>query len=313
MSPNLKRLAVGALVLGGAACAESITGADPFSTLADAFLTTPVGYSATNSSFAGSGDPGMQGGWMPGGDHGGRNGRGGRGGRGGPGGGFMGGGMDGLFMGDGFGPGFGHGHMGDPSLEGTCTFNASTSRVECTPVTHDGLTITRSSQYKDAAGTVQQAFDSVTTNSINVKVSVSGTVTHHDRTSTVANASDRTVTGVAKGSTTRTVNGTSAGKETTTGTDSAGAAFTAVRVASDTTANVVIPVPTSTTEHPYPTSGTVVRNMAVSLTSASGTKSSTRREVLTFDGSANAKLVITQDGTTRTCSVPLPHGRPTCQ
>jgi hypothetical protein len=38
-----------------------------------------------------------------------------------------------------------------------------------------------------------------------------------------------------------------------------------------------------------------------------------RREVITFDGSAIAKMVVTKDGVTRNCTIPLPHGRPTCQ
>jgi hypothetical protein len=178
----------------------------------------------------------------------------------------------------------------------------------------NGLTITRSAAYTTAAGAVQQAFDSVTTNTINVRVSVTGTATRRNGvTSTVQNASDRTVSGLAAGSTQRTVNGTSAGTENTTGTDSTGATFTAVRTAGDTTKNVVIPVSTPTTPA-FPTAGTVIRSMKVTVTYASKAPvTSTRREVLTYDGSNTAKLVITRDGTTRNCTVPLPHGRPTCQ
>ncbi len=63
----------------------------------------------------------------------------------------------------------------------------------------------------------------------------------------------------------------------------------------------------------YPTAGTVVRSMQATLAYQGGTSAtSSRREVLTYDGSATAKLVITEDGTTRNCTVPLPHGRPTC-
>jgi hypothetical protein len=215
-------------------------------------------------------------------------------------------------MGDGFGPGFGHGHLGDPNLEGSCAFDAASGRVVCAAVTHDGLTINRSSAYTTAAGAVQQAFDSVTTNTINVRVSVSGTATRRNGvTSTVSHASDRTVSGLARGSTQRTVNGTSAGQETTSGSDSTGA-YTAVRTLGDTTRNVVVPAGTGTPT--YPTAGTVTRSMRVTLTYSGGsTKSGSRREVLTYDGTATARLVITQDGTTKTCSVPLPHGRPTCQ
>jgi len=38
-----------------------------------------------------------------------------------------------------------------------------------------------------------------------------------------------------------------------------------------------------------------------------------RREVITYNGTATATIVITQDGTTKTCSLPLPRGMPSCQ
>ena len=44
--------------------------------------------------------------------------------------------------------------------------------------TRNGLTISRSAQYKDASGAIQQAFDSTTTNSVNSQTSVTGTVTY---------------------------------------------------------------------------------------------------------------------------------------
>jgi hypothetical protein len=34
--------------------------------------------------------------------------------------------------------------------------------------------------------------------------------------------------------------------------------------------------------------------------------------VVTYDGTATAKVVITRDGTTRNCTVALPRGRPSC-
>jgi len=38
-----------------------------------------------------------------------------------------------------------------------------------------------------------------------------------------------------------------------------------------------------------------------------------RREVITYDGSSTAKVVITKDGTTKNCTLPLPFGRLQCQ
>jgi len=125
--------------------------------------------------------------------------------------------------------------------------------------------------------------------------------------------SSQTVTGLAKGNAQRTINGASAGSETTNG-KSADGAFTSKRVAGDTITNLVIPNPSSSTTPPYPTAGTVIRSISVTVTLA-GQAATThaRREVVTYDGSATAKVVITQDGTTQNCTLPLPRGRLTCQ
>ena len=182
--------------------------------------------------------------------------------------------------------------------------------MTCPAVTDRGLTIVRSASYKKADGTVQSAPDS-TTNTINVQIQVTGTVIRRDSAvSTVNNSSDRTVSGLAVGSTQRTVNGTSKGEESTSGTNADGV-FTALRLVGDTTSGLVIPVVSGMPT--YPTAGTVIRSMKVTVTIAGGTPTTKqRREVITYDGSATAKIVITQDGTTKTCSLPLPRGIPTC-
>lgn len=117
-------------------------------------------------------------------------------------------------------------------------------------------------------------------------------------------------TGLAAGSTQRTVNGASAGREITEGTSSTGA-FTSTRIMGDTTTGLVIPVVAS--GYPYPTAGTVIRAMSVTVSFASGSPvTSTRREVITYDGSATAKSSITTDGTSQACTLGLPRGRPVC-
>ena len=82
--------------------------------------------------------------------------------------------------------------------------------------------------------------------------------------------------------------------------------------ASDAVNNVIVPVTNATSS--YPTAGTVQRSMTVTIIAeGEAPETLTRSEVLTYDGSATAKLVITVNGTTRTCSLPLPYGRPVCQ
>lgn len=294
-------LAAGAMI--AAACSETSSPNNLFD-LSDssAFSSVPTGFSQLSSSFDSTGSPG-DGPFRP--HFEGRRGHGPGGPGGGPGFGlgFMGGGLGGLFFG---------GDLFHFRGDGNCAFSSSTGLVTCTGNTRDGLAVTRVSSYKNAAGQAQEKIDS-TTNTIATTTTVKGTATRRDSsTSVVDETSSQTVTGLAKGSTQRTINGASAGSESTTGTSDQGA-FTSKRLAGDTVTKVVIPVSTSSGPS-YPTSGTVVRSISVTVTlSGQAATTHSRREVVTYDGSATAKVVITQDGTTQNCTLPLPHGRLTCQ
>jgi hypothetical protein len=189
-------------------------------------------------------------------------------------------------------------------------FASSTGVVTCGPVTQRGLTVLVTASIKKADGTAQAKIDSLT-NSVTAHSEVSGTVTHRDSaTSAISHKSDRVVTGLAVGSTQRTVDGTSVGTETTTGTTDAGA-FTAVRTVNDTTAGIIVPIANG--RPTYPTAGRVSRNMGVAITIAGATTTHSRTEVVTYDGTATATVVITQDGTTKNCTMALPRGKLVCQ
>lgn len=289
-----RTILTGAAMVLGAGCAERTTAPLSFSELQAALSTTPPGFESTSSSFSGNGAP------MPG--PGSAESRGP-----GPGRDFMGGGMHGDFLG---GPNGGAFFEMKSTNASECTFSASTGFVTCGPTTREGLTILRTYQFKTADGTVQSKRDDLT-NSASEHVEVSGTVTRRDNaTATVKHTSDRTVVGLVKGSTQRTVNGSSSGSEKVTGTNKDGAAFTLSRTVSDNTSGLVIPITDG--KPSYPTAGTVTREMNVSKTVSGTTTTFSRREVVTYDGSATAKLVITENGTTRNCTLPLPRGKPTC-
>jgi hypothetical protein len=304
---------VGAIAVLGAACSDTTGTTQDALDVDAAFVSTPTGFASTSNSFSSdtSGGDAERDGYRHGGRRGGRDGhRGGPHGRRGPNGllpgfDFMGGGLRLDFLG---GPRDGRRPFDFGGNQGNCT--ASGGVTTCTS-THRGLTITRMLTFTSASGATQTALDS-TTNTVRARTTVSGTTTRRDSvTAVVSHASDQTVSGLARGSTQRTVSGTSAGTENLAGKDSAGVAFTATRAIGDTIVGIVIPVQSGRPS--YPTAGTVTRSLRVSVTSAGTTKSSSRREVITYDGSSTARLVITQDGTTRTCTLPLPHGRPTCQ
>jgi hypothetical protein len=128
----------------------------------------------------------------------------------------------------------------------------------------------------------------------------------------VNSSSERTTTGLAAASTQRTTSGTSRGTENTTGTSSRGN-FTASRVVGDTTTGLVVPKASTMNTFPYPTAGTVIRQMTATVTFAGQAATTlSRREVVTYDGSATAKVVITENGVTKNCTRPLPRGALSC-
>jgi len=325
-----------ALLLGTSACADFVGSrndeASSSLALTAAFSTVPAGFSSTSSSYSGDGE-GMSSLWLPG-----ARARGfGREG-------LMGGGLGDAFAGAlPAGRGFGHhGPFGGRFAGGrTCTgtFVASSGWFVCAPVATNGVNTTQQMQYKNAAGAIQPAFDTATTNSVQVQTTINGTVSYvKDSTrgpawggrrgpphmgrligdssmvltanTTLSHRSDRTVAGLATGSTRRTVVGTSSGEESTTGTTSQGT-FTARRMAADTTRGIVIPITDG--KPTYPVAGTVIRVMNATFTlQGASPVTASRREVITYDGSSTATIVITINGDSKTCTMALPRGRPNC-
>ena len=307
MTNLAQKIVVAAVALTAVACLDVTSPSnDPALSLSQAFSSLPAGFTLANTSFASDGEVG--GAFAPRMHRGGRD--GGLGDIGGHG--IMGGGMGPDFLGGvGAGRGFGHGPFGGgDALRGACAFDSATGKVNCTD-TRGGLTITTAASFKTAGGTAQSAPDS-TTDVASIQTSVSGTVTRRDSAvSTVNHTSTRTVTGLAAGSTQRTVNGAARGEEATSGKTDSAIAFTATRVVGDTTTGLVIPIVSG--RPTYPTAGKVVRQMRATVTLAGAAPTTKeRREVITYDGSDTATLVITTDGTTKTCKLPLPHGKPSC-
>jgi hypothetical protein len=318
------RLVAAAIALATvAACSDSTSPSAASASLATAFSTAPAGFADLTTSFAadsteGAFDPHFRDDHGPD-DHDGRGHHDGFGGPGGPNGplgphdgmiGLMGGGLGGAFLGDGLEVGFGHGPFGKGRLPGDCTFSSTSGTVTCPARTRHGLTITRSAIYTDTTGAAQAEVDGATA-SVQLNTTVSGTVTRRDSsTSNVDEASSITVTGLADNSTQRTVNGASTGTEITSGTSDDGD-FTATRVVGDTLRDIVIAVGRGRPQPP--SSGTAIRAFSVTATVGGNTTTSTRREVITFNGTAPATVVITKDGVVQNCTLAMPHGRLSCQ
>jgi hypothetical protein len=298
MTRSSSSILVAIAVVAATACADSTSPPGRSSLLSAAFLSTPAGFSSTDNTFSAGGDAGEA--WRPD-----RNAR--------DNGGMMGGGIRPEFFGGiPLGRGWDHGPFGLTDFLSSCTLSSVTGRVTCPDVTRGGLTISRSFAFSDAAGTAQAA-PTTSTNTINEQVTASGTVTRHDGnvTSMVQHSSTRTVSGLASGSTQRTVNGASKGTEQSSGKTEDGTSFTASRLVADTTTGLVVPLQDG--RPTYPTQGTIVRVMQATVTlDGKSPTSSSRKEVVTYDGSATAKVTITKNGTTKNCTMPLPFGRLEC-
>jgi len=299
-----------ATLLGVTACSlDDVGRPNQALLLGSAFGSAPAGMDLTSSSYVSDGAGLPWGGPMrgPGGFLMG-------GVRGGPGGSaMMGGGIGADFTGAGEGGRGAHRGPFAVRIDASCT--VAGGDVTWGPTARGGLSVTTVYTITSLAGAPQTAIDTLTTNTVRTRTTVTGRVTRSrdgSVTATVINASDRTVSGLAQSSTSRTVNGISRGTETATGTNRDGQTFTATRTANDVTSNLIVPV--STTRDTYPVAGTVTRDMSVVTQVAGGAATTNiRREVLTLDGTATARLVITQHGTPKRCTVALPRGRPACE
>lgn len=181
----------------------------------------------------------------------------------------------------------------------SCTFDASSGRFSCPPVTRNGQTWTVSYALMDANGATQSQYDGVTTASINFIVSDTGATAFTSNgnifADTVSRRHNRTVSGLAGSPDTVHAwngTGTSAIKSVRSGQITKVYQFTS----NDTTTGVRFKQPRDI--NPYPLSGTVVRNYAVTRTRyASDTtqKTATRRVVVTFNGTADVPMTVGSD------------------
>ena len=309
MSSTSRLLVAGTVLMASMACQESASTNPIASSLSRASLTAalssvPVGFGDLSTSYVGipvaaAGTAGL---WIGGGREANFN-------RGE----FMGGGMQDAFLG---GIGFnGRGGQRGPfggGLPCTGTFNASTGRVACADETRNGVTTTRSAQYLNAAGTAQQAFDTLTTNTVNTQSKVTGTITFN-RAADSASTGDRgkDCWGRGRGPGGRLLGDTST--ILTASTVITGASSRTTRTLGDTTSGVIIPVATTSGAQTYPTAGTVIRSINATLKyTGEDAVSLVRREVVTYDGSATAKVTITENGTTKSCTRALPRGQLSC-
>lgn len=189
----------------------------------------------------------------------------------------------------------GYGTSGTPSfgaVSPTCSYAAG--RYTCTATTEQGLNVTRSFAFYDAAGQSLQVFDSTKVESVNFQAQIDGSFQRDVVwTAGVHRTRNVTVSGLISMKPQRKWNGVGSGADTVSHVGLDGIRTLAGK-AVDTVTNVVMPG--KATGSTIPLSGTVVvaADYTASLQSATGTvsKQVTRRVVVTFDGTVTPKLQI---------------------
>lgn len=191
-----------------------------------------------------------------------------------------------------------------------CSFDAASGRVTCSDVTINGLTISRSFAFYNAAGDVQ-AFRGPGTVRMNTRIWVRGAVERDSVTATIDRHSDLTVTGVQPGSTRRTFDGVEQGAIGIVARLARGT-FTSDVSFADTTRGLVFAANDASAPR-WPLGGTVIRTAVGTRSRAGGeAQSFSRREVVVFDGTSTALLTITVNGQTRSCIIDLTARRVNC-
>lgn len=181
---------------------------------------------------------------------------------------------------DGMSPPMGPGHIAG------CTFAGG--HFNCPAQRDNGLTVTRTIAFFDAANAVQQAYDAALTAKIDVQATVSGDVTRGPMSATVSRSRHFIFTGLAGTETTRTVNGTSTGTSSRTRVTESNGTRSYTMTETGTSVDVVLPVRAEGVA-PWPLSGTVTR--VVTVTPDGGT-AVTRTIVITFNGTATPTATV---------------------
>lgn len=143
--------------------------------------------------------------------------------------------------------------------------------------------------FYDAAGVEMNAFDPLLTASVNIVVEMSGEVTRGDWTASVTRSRDLTVSGLEGEETTRIWNGT--GEGTVNGSRTGdGEERSYDMVSSVLIEDVVIGIPRD--QNPFPLSGTITRNISLTIVRGDRQESRERTVVIEFDGTQFATLTV---------------------
>ncbi len=149
----------------------------------------------------------------------------------------------------------------------------------------------RTATFYDADGNEQDVYDEATTASIHIIMEMSRELERRNWTADVMREREMTVTGLVGDETTRTVNGSGSEAVTRSRHSDTGGLRTYEMTGTRTMENVVHAVPSET--NPYPLSGTITRNMTITITTeANGTVTRTKEVIITFNGTQYPEMLV---------------------
>ena len=141
-----------------------------------------------------------------------------------------------------------------------------------------------------AGGVEQDAYDPLTTASVDIVHEVEGTIVRDRFTAEIFRAREMTVSGLEGEETHRTWNGSGSSSVARSGVTPDGTERSHSAEGSFTLRDVVVPIPG--TEPRWPISGTVTREMVMTRTGPDGTLTREFEIVITFDGSSIATALV---------------------
>ncbi|MEJ2482909.1 MAG: hypothetical protein P8049_07290 [Gemmatimonadota bacterium] len=148
----------------------------------------------------------------------------------------------------------------------------------------------RTVQFFDASGAEQSEYDELMTESIHLTMEMDREIERDGWSASVSRTREMTVSGLEGVETTRTVNGSGSESITRSRHSDERGFRTREITGTRTLEDVVHAVPMD--ENPWPLSGTITRNMTVTVTTEQGTRTHPRVVVITFDGTQFPEMTV---------------------
>ncbi|HEV8600639.1 MAG TPA: hypothetical protein VGQ69_14860 [Gemmatimonadales bacterium] len=174
----------------------------------------------------------------------------------------------------------------------SCTYNASTQRLECPVVTRAGtLTITRSYAFWDANNVPQDHYDALLTAKANIQTHIEGERSGDGWSASIERDRDMTVTGLLGTETERTWNGTGTSEASRSRHNDSGEERSYTISCDLTVVDVVVPVPNGTPR--FPISGTITHHCIITFEGGPRDGQTVERTaIVTFNGTATATVRV---------------------